>query len=482
LEEAEASFRQALVLKPGYAQAYSNLGNALQELDRLDDAEASYRQALALKPDYAEAHGNLGNTLRELGRLDEAEASLRQAIELKPNFADAYLNLCSFFEVTNNIDKLLLTLKEARTKTTDMAADFLFYETLVSFRKEHYSEAIKLIAQVDQDDVSEIRKKVYYKLKGDLYHYNKDYDAAFLAYENSNRVVKAGVDYKRQREAAEHLFDSERNKVRQLRQLSKENPYSKKIFSDGRQPTFLIGFPRSGTTLLDTILRTHSKISVVEEQRMSEKMHSALGSLQKVSTIEEIDTETAKLANDAYFKELYKHTTLSDTSIVIDKLPLNILKVPLISQVFPDAKFILALRHPLDCILSCWMQTFKLTPAMGNMVDLERIVDFYCTAMDILKFSQERYQLDVHRVRYEDLIENFEGEASSILSFLKLEWEDELLNYQSTALAREKINTPSHSQVIKPIYKTASNRWKHYAKYLKEFKTQVGPWLEEYGY
>ena len=85
---------------------------------------------------------------------------------------------------------------------------------------------------------------------------------------------------------------------------------------------------------------------------------------------------------------------------MIDKLPLNIVRLPLINQIFPDSKLILALRHPLDCILSCWMQNFELNPSMANMVELETIVDFYCNAMEILKLSQERYSLNIYKIRF----------------------------------------------------------------------------------
>ena len=128
------------------------------------------------------------------------------------------------------------------------------------------------------------------------------------------------------------------------------------------------------------------------------------------------------------------------------------------------------------------MQNFRLNAAMANMVDLDRIVDFYCVAMKIFKLSQERYGLNVHRIRYEDLIEDFETATTSVLEFLGLEWERALLNYQATALVRPEINTPSHSQVIKPIYKTASYRWKHYEKHLEKYKSQLSLWIEEYGY
>ena len=128
------------------------------------------------------------------------------------------------------------------------------------------------------------------------------------------------------------------------------------------------------------------------------------------------------------------------------------------------------------------MQNFKLNPAMANMIELGRIADFYCTAMEILKLSQERYSLDIHKIRYEDLVSDFKSQVSGLLTFLNLEWEDDLENYQKTALNRGRINTPSYSQVIKPIYKTASYRWKNYKKYLNPIKQRLEPWLYDYDY
>ena len=119
---------------------------------------------------------------------------------------------------------------------------------------------------------------------------------------------------------------------------------------------------------------------------------------------------------------------------------------------------------------------------MANMIDLDRIVDFYDVVMRILKLSEERYSLNTHRIRYEDLILNFEENISNLLIFLDLKWEEELKNYQKTALARDRIHTPSSSQVIKPIYQTASYRWKNYEEYLEQYKERLIPWIQRYGY
>ena len=480
LDEAEASYKQVIGLKPNDAGAHANLGVTLKELGRLDEALASYSQAIALKPDFAVAHSNLGNTLQELGRLEEAKASYIKAIALKPNFAKAYLNLCELLEKMNRTDEILSVIGSISGKTLENKADFLYYEAIIEFQKENYKTAEEIVKKIDVNELLEKRQPAAMKLQGDLYHYKKDYSAAFEAYKLQNKYVKDSLEYKRQE--PEKYFIQQREKVAQIEQLQEQSAYKSVIKPSWIQPTFLIGFPRSGTTLLDTILRTHSNIDVLEELPMLTKMEASLGEILTISKIEAMDNAAAEIASGFYLEELKKHIEVGKKQTLVDKLPLNILQLPLINQVFPNARYIIALRHPLDCVLSCWMQNFKLNPAMANMVELKRIVDFYDTAMSILKFSMERYSLDIHRIRYEDLVLDFEENVTNLLTFLGLEWEEELKNFQKTALAREKINTPSSSQVIKPLYKSASYRWKNYEKYLNPFKSQLEPWLRDYGY
>ena len=480
LDEAEASYNQAIALKPDYSEAYSNLGVTLQELGRLDEAEASYNQAIALKPNFAKAYCNLGVTLKELGRLDEAEASFNQAIALNPDYAEAYLNLCELLENMNRADELLSFIRGISRKNFEKKADFLYYEALIEFQKENYETAAKLVEKININELLIKRQPLAFKLKGDIYHHKKNYKEAFEAYKSKNKRVKESLEYKKQ--DSEKYFSQQFEKVTQIEQLQELSLYKSVIEPTWIQPTFLIGFPRSGTTLLDTILRTHTNINVLEEQPMMEKMYASFRNIPTISKIEAMDNSAVETAVDIYFQELKKHTKVDTKQVLVDKLPLNILQLPLINQVFPNAKYIIGLRHPLDCVLSCWMQNFKLNPAMANMIELGRIVDFYDVVMRILKLSEERYSLNTHRIRYEDLVLNFEENVSNLLIFLDLKWEEELKNYQKTALARDRIHTPSSSQVIKPIYQTASYRWKNYEEYLEQYKERLIPWIQRYGY
>ena len=183
-----------------------------------------------------------------------------------------------------------------------------------------------------------------------------------------------------------------------------------------------------------------------------------------------------KEAQQIYRKEFEKYLDKKiDKKVCIDKLPLNLLQVPVINEIFPQAKFILALRHPLDAILSCWMQNFQMNSAMANMVDLDRIVEFYCVAMETFQVCRHKYNLKVHEIRYENLVDKLQTEVTELLLFLNLSWEEKMQNYKETAITRGRINTPSYSQVTQPLYQEAIYRWENYGKHLEKYMAKVEP-------
>ena len=480
LGEAEINYKKAIELEPNFAPAYNNLGNIQKHLDKIADAEKNYIKAITIRPKFAAAYNNLGNLLKGSNRLDEAENNYKKAIELKPDYLEAYLNLSELLEKTNRLDDVLIILSKAKKSILNKSSEILFFEALIYFRQENFLSTEKLIKEIKEDEISNIRKANFFKFKAEWFQFKGEFDTAFDCYMAMNDFVKNNISFKKQN--PEQFFTNTKEKLSQTIQLQKEKSYKQTVEANWSQPNFLIGFPRSGTTLLDTILRGHSKIKLVEEKPLIIKMLSNYRKNLEISEIEDIDAKTTKTFSETYFEELKKFDTIENNKIIIDKLPLNILNVALINKVFPNTKFILALRHPMDCILSCWMQNFEMNHAMANMVDLHRVVDFYCTSMEILKISKERYNLNIHQVRYEDLISDLKGEVSNILDFFTLDWEKNLEDYQKTANSRKMINTPSYSQVIKPVFKTASYRWKNYEKYLKQYETQLKPWIEEFGY
>jgi len=349
------------------------------------------------------------------------------------------------------------------------------------WRNKDTQEAIKLISNIHVETITPILKQDYLNLKGKCYEASKDYDLAFNCFDNMNSLAIKSNDYLGL--DPESYFQNIRDRLAILNSNSLKNPANHITEQPDLVPVFLIGFPRSGTTLLDTILRSHSSIDVIEEQPAVELAQAFVEKSGYSGTEHALPQEVLVGARKAYITELDKHRDpIDNKSTLIDKLPLNLLQIPLIQQMYPRAKFILALRHPLDTILSCWMQNFKLNSAMANMVDLDRIVEFYCVAMETFKICRGKYNLSVHQIKYEDLLEDLSGETSALLKFLNLDWEDQMENYQDTALKRGRINTPSYSQVVQPIYKDAKYRWLNYEKHLTKYITQVEPWINEFDY
>ncbi|MBF91194.1 MAG: hypothetical protein CMP34_00120 [Rickettsiales bacterium] len=482
LTNAESSYLRAIQLQPENASAHNALGMLRKDLSRSEEAMNSFSAAISLDPDFVDAHSNLGGALVDLGRFEEAEECFRRAAELNPGIPDVYLNLLAVLDRTNKVDAMSSLLESLSGKRFRYDNDFLLYDSLIRYREGHYAEAKLHLDKISENGVSEERKLLLYKILGDLSDRTGEYEAAFDAFTKMNALAKNGQGYLKKASGAEQYFKVQQQKLAQLRKPDLTPLGEKCALPEDHQPIFLIGFPRSGTTLLDAILRSHSKLDVIEEKPMVQKMIRFLGDLRTVAEIDGVRPEVARLAEEGYYTELRKYLSPIQGRLVIDKLPLNLLEVPVINRVFPGAKFILAIRHPLDCILSCWMQDFRLNSATANMLDLSRIVDFYCASMEIFKLSCHRYKLNVHKIRYEDLVADFDSEVASLLTFLKLSWEDRLHDYHSTAKARHVINTPSYSQVIKPIYQSAAFRWKHYEKHLEPYKKQLSPWLQEYGY
>jgi len=480
LDASIDSCKKALKIKPDYAEAYSNMGNALQGKGDLDASIDSYKQALKIKPDYAAAYSNMGIVLKDKGDLDASIDSYKQALKIKPDHAEAYSNICEAYEKSNQLAELNEIISIAKTKLTKLPDHLLFYEAIYNFRLNHHEECGKLIALVDIDQLDPTRTALFWQLKAKFEHQQKDYKSAFNSFAAMNSSVINSSKYKGNE--AQKYFDELLNQLQQLHSIV-DTPYSQGLAEPSADtPTFLIGFPRSGTTLLDTILRTHSNIEVIEEQSMVSKAHHHLGNQLSIVDIENLTAEELTKARVVYFKELSKHVSTKNSDCVIDKFPLNILDVPFIHKLFPTAKFILALRHPLDSIFSCWMQSFKLNTSMANMVELDRIVDFYGLAMTVLELSEKRYSLNIHSIRYEDLVLDMKSEVSNLLGFLELDWENALEDYQTTALRRGIINTPSYSQVVQPIYKTASYRWKKYSEPLEKYFVKIEKWTTKFGY
>jgi len=243
---------------------------------------------------------------------------------------------------------------------------------------------------------------------------------------------------------------------------------------------FLVGFPRSGTTLLDAILSSHSKIEVIEEKPSIENILKEVNSDEKI-LCQSLDV---KNLNIKYYSEIEKYISSKkiNKKIIIDKMPLNLIYSRAINNIFPEAKIIFCLRHPLDVILSCYFQNFILNEAMVNFLDLKRTASLYNYTMEIFNSYSEISEKNIIKVRYENLVSNFDTELNELLNFIGVPYEPEMKNFFKKNPDKKRVRTASYNQVNKPIYKSSRFKWINYREDIEQINKSVEKWIKFYEY
>jgi tetratricopeptide (TPR) repeat protein len=471
LEESLEPYAEAARLDPGNAALGLELGKLLRHLGRHPEAVEPLERAAALAPGEAQAWVELGRAQASLGELDEAEAAYRRALGLQPGLALAYVELAIVLERGNRLDRLGPLLAEAEAR--GVPADALAYPRALRSRDEGRIEEALVLARQAPTDVEPARRA---QLIGKLADRLGDCETAFAAFAEANAIAA--------QEPAAAAADPQgyRRRIEALTEMASPDWFARWTApspGDRPPPVFLVGFPRSGTTLLDTMLMGHPGIAVLEEEPILERVDSALGGFERLPALDAAEVERLRAL---YFAELDRLLPAAGGRTAVDKLPLNILAAPLIHRLFPDARIVFAQRHPCDVVLSCFMQSFALNHAMANFLDLGDSARLYDLVLAFWERCRDALPLRVHIVRYEALVEDPEGEARTLLDFLELDWDPAVLDHRRTAEARGTISTPSYSQVIRPIYREASGRWARYRAQMEPVLPLLAPWAQRLGY
>ena len=417
-KDSEAAALRAIELDPNHAEAHNNLGNALRRLGRAEAAEAAYRRAIGVAPRIGLFHGNLANMLRARGALAEAEAEHRRAVDLDPTHTDSYRML-------------------AESKSIE-AGGPLFAQ---------------MVEQLGSDATAPAGKIDLHFSLAAVFEHQEDYDQAFAHWEAGNSLKRSMIDYDdAAREAAiQNIMDV----------FSEELPgrYADRgCASDA--PIFVLGMPRSGTTLVEQILASHSQVEAGGELATLRRLARLAGYPEAFA-----DPETADLRR---FGENYLAAARPvGGPRFTDKMPDNFLRIGLIRLAFPNARIIHCGRDPVDTCLSCYRRLF-VRGRQGFSYDLRELGLEYLRYARLMAHWRMVVPGAMHELRYEDLIADQEGETRRLLSFCGLAFEDACLRYHET---ERTVETASANQVRQKIYRSAAGRWRHYEKHL-------GPLLE----
>ena len=480
LTESINYFNKAALANPYSISVYLNLGNVYLKTNNFDLSLENYLKAKKIDPKNFKVNYNLGNYYFFKDDIENAEMYFHKSIEIDPNNIYPYNNLFLLYDRTNNLKKIEDLIKKAK-KIFGNNSTIQFFEGTYNFRIKKYKKVIEIFENI-QINENDIQRKVLIKNMlarsfDSLGLFNKSYDL----YEISNKI----------------LFNAYKNKINKnnyikivndrLSFFSKNNfslKKNKKFENNISDPVFLIGFPRSGTTLLDTILRTHNLINVIEEKPLVDQLITELQKIIKndFTKLNQIDDNLIYDLRNKYFQKREKFYKYEKGKIYIDKLPLNIVHIAEICQIFPNAKFILTLRHPFDAVLSCFMQPFIPNDAMSNFFNLYDASVLYDLVMKLWIKYNDLIEFKLHIIKYEDLINNFENSTKGLLKFLEVNWNEKIKKYHKTAENQRVINTPSYDQVNLPLYSHSIGRWNNYSDRFSNVNKILNPWVKKFKY
>ena len=488
LDDAIRSYERAIALDPDFADAHNNIGIVFSELGQLDEAIMSYKAAITLQFDYAEAHYNLGLIFHDLKRLDEATQSYKTAIAFQSNYADAHYNLGILYHDVGQLKMAIDSIKMAIKINPENADTHKYlgntfqsngqideaikcYEKALSINP-FYADAHRNLSTIknyihDDDQINLMQDLL---LNGnlsqsDLVHINfalakanEDLgkkDDLFKSLNEGNRLRKEELNYSLNKDLDEH------SNLKRLININLSNSKESVKFKSSKiRPIFIVGMPRSGTSLVEQILSSHQKIHGAGEL-------STLNNLI-VPIINDCILKDKKVIEDSYlsvrneYLSYISRLNVSET-IITDKMPTNFRYIGFILKAFPEAKIIHLNR---DSRAICWSIYKSYFPGEGlgwafNMKDL---AGYYNSYIDLMTFWHQLFPRKIYDICYEDLTTNQEEETRKLLKYCELEWDDNCLNFHNNKRA---VKTTSSLQVRKKMYQGSSEVWKKYESYLQ---------------
>ncbi|MGA2125668.1 MAG: tetratricopeptide repeat protein [Xanthobacteraceae bacterium] len=464
--EAIECYLKILQLSPRHAETHNNLANVYQRLGQMERAVAHYQAAIEINPSYGDAHGNLGNAYLVLDRLEESIEQNRRALELKPSRFGSYNNQGVAFQALGRFDEAERAFLRALELVPREASVHLNLANMWRFKAgdRRLPGLQQLLSEVESLDV-ENQIAAHFamgKALGDLGQYRD----AFRHLLQANALKRRTVDYDEPQRLA--MFENIRTTF--------SADFMKARSGGGDRswsPIFIVGMPRSGTTLLEQVLASHSKVFGAGEL---EAFKEAIAECVRSRAITDAYPLLAEALTQDHIRELgEKYTTKArarapEAERIVDKMPLNFAFVGLIHLALPNARIINVRRDPLDTCVSCFSLLFSGSqPFAYDLGELGRYFRGYERVME--HWHQVLPPGVMIDVRYEDLVDDLEDTAKRALRHCGLDWEDACRDFHDT---KRPVRTASQMQVREPVYRRSIGSWRRYGQYLEPLAQALG--------
>ncbi len=454
---AEAMLTKALKLDPTYSLVWANLAQVFSVTGQLDKAKKSFKNILNMEPKNGLIWAEYGTVLTKLANYEEGRDAYLKALEFKPDSPRVHLSLGHVYKTMGEIDNSIDSYKNTILQN-NLSGEA--YWSLANLKTYSFSEnEIKDMEDTLKGDMSDIERSQMHFALGKAYEVKKDFDKSFKNYYEGNKVKKGLIKYSSD--------DTTDNTKRILNFFNEENIQKlAKSSTEDRDPIFVLGMPRSGSTLVDQIISSHSKVDGTQELPNIIKIAAELNSNNQKNYPEVLkELDESKLSNLG--KDYISETAWArdNAPFFIDKMPNNFIHIGLIKTILPNAKIIDTRRDPMDTCFSCFKQFF----ARGQLFtySLEDLGNYYTDYIRAMNHWHNVYGKDIYTVHYDNVINETEETIRELIDYCELPFEKECLEFYNSS---RPVKTPSAEQVRQPIYKSGLNYWKNYEKHLLPLK------------
>jgi tetratricopeptide (TPR) repeat protein len=470
-DEAERRFRRVVELAPDYVRAIVDLGRLYKEQSRYEDAIECFKRANKLEPMNVQSHFQLASTLAPAALTYEAVDAYQRVLELEPDHAGALLGLAHMMKTVGRQEEAIEAYRGFIAQKPDRGEGYWSLANLKTYKLTD-DDVREMEARVADDELSDQSEVNFLFALAKTYEDNGDFDRAWGYYDRGGKKQRMIEQYDPVQ--TEVINDSiisvfDREFIESNAGLGNPDP----------APIFVVGLPRSGSTLIEQILASHSQVEGTSELPYLGRVTKSLNrnradGINYPEATRELGEKQFKALGQDYLDYARMHRTEGKPRF-IDKMPNNTPNLGLLHLILPNAKIIDARRHPLDSCFSCYRQlfahgqafTYDLTDIGEYFLQYERMIDHWHTVMPG----------QVLTVQYEEMVTDFENQVRRLLEYCELPWEDACINFYDT---ERPVRTASSEQVRQPIYSDSINRWRHYEQYLGELIEVLEPSLPRY--
>ena len=463
-----------------HAQAHWMMGRTLFQLGDRARGIAQLQRATDLRPDHVDSLGDLAECCVHDGQLERALEISTRAVAEHPDHWRLSLIRGTCLELLSDFEGALACLETANTQSPGVP--IIQIPLMRAYRRNGLLEQALEVADaaIRAGRSNKVELARIWNEIGHVRDQRSEYDQAFAAFSESGQWMLKSVPGQ---SIDSRVRDHEIEDYRQWLECQPDPPGGNHVGAAERRLAFLIGFPRSGTTLTEQILAAHSRVTTSQEHPFLDtvirliKQQVPGGRLSLA--LQPGNARLLETCRQAYWESVRKK--FPDADLFVDKLPLNMIHGCLLQAIFPDARFILCVRDPRDVCLSCFFQMFILTPAMKKFLDWETTAAFYRAVMDLWELIHPRLEDNLIEVRYEDTVADVRSQAQRMARFLNLELEESMVDFHQSS-SRTVIATPSYEAVRRPINQKSRGRWKNYPDAIEQVTEHLRPVAERLRY